>query len=76
MLVRVQRLFYFDNSTLAVDCSDEVFRTIEALLHQAWHITIVNEPLRVAQQTQGLKGLEAWHAIVRRYDQWNIQQRQ
>ena len=31
-----------------------------------------NVPLRIVQQTKGQKGFEAWHAIVRRYDQRNM----
>ena len=29
-------------------------------------------PLRIAQRTRGRKGLEAWHATARRYDQRNM----
>ena len=36
------------------------------------HSTTSNEPLRIEQQTRGQKGFEAWHAIVRRYDQRNM----
>ena len=28
--------------------------------------------MRIVQQTKGQKGFEAWHAIVRRYDQRNM----
>ena len=33
MLVSVERTYKFDNSTLAVDCPDEEFRSIEASLY-------------------------------------------
>ena len=68
-LVSVESTDKFDNSTLAVDCSDEEFRSIVASLYQVLHRTAANAPLRKVQQTQGQKGFEAWHAIVRRYDQ-------
>ena len=55
----------FDNSTLAVDCSDEKFRTIEASLCKVLQRTTASEPLRVVPQTRGQKGSEAWHAIVK-----------
>ena len=53
-------------------CSDEEFRSIESALYQVLHRRTFNEPLRIAQQTKGQKGFEAWHAIVRRYDQRNM----
>ena len=70
-LVSVESTDKFDNSTLAVDCSDEEFRSIVASFYQVLHRTAANAPLRKVQQTQGQKGFEAWHAIVRRYDQRN-----
>ena len=69
MLARVESINKFDSSTIAFDCSDEEFRSIEASLYQVSHRTTANKPLRPAQQTRGQKGFEAWHAIVRRYDQ-------
>ena len=36
------------------------------------HRTTSNEPLRIVQQTKDQKGFEAWHALVRRYDQRNM----
>ena len=38
---------------------------------QVLHRTTSNEPLRLVQQTRGQKGFEAWHAVVRRFDQRN-----
>ena len=58
-----------DNNATAFDCSDDEFRSIEASLCQVLHRTTANEPLRIVQQTRGQRGFEAWHAIVRRYDQ-------
>ena len=65
----------FDNSTLAVDCSNEEFRSIEASLYQVLHRTTANEPLRIVQQTRGQEGFEAWHAIVRRCEQRNMSEK-
>ena len=50
MLVSVESTDRFDNSTLAVDCPDEEFRSIGASLYQVLHRTTANEPLRMAQQ--------------------------
>ena len=72
MLVSVESTDRFDNSTLAVDCPDEEFRSIGASLYQVLHRTTANEPLRMAQQKKGQNRSEAWHAIVRRYDQRNL----
>ena len=51
MLVSVESTDKLDNSTLAVDCSDEEFRSIEASLYQVLHRTTANEPLRKVQPT-------------------------
>ena len=72
MLVSVESTDNLDNSTLAVDCPDQEFRSIEASLYQVLHRTTANEPLRMAQQKKGQNRFEAWHAIVRRYDQRNL----
>ena len=72
MLARVETIDKFDNNVIAFDCPDEEFRSIEASLYQVLHRTTSNEPLRRVQQTRGQKGFEAWHAIVRRYDQRNM----
>ena len=72
MHVSVQKTDKFHSSTLAVDCSDVEFRSIEASLHQALRRTTAKQPLRTVQETKGEKGFEAWHAIVRRYDQRNM----
>ena len=50
----------------------EEFRSIEASLYQVLHRTTSNELQRIVQQTRGQKVIEAWHAIVRRYDQRNM----
>ena len=65
MLVSVESTDKFDNSTLAVDCSDEDFRSMEASLYQVLQRTKANEKQKkTVQQTRGLKGFETWHAIV------------
>ena len=46
-LVSVESTAKFDNRTLAVDCSDEEFGSIEASLNQELHRTTANEPLRM-----------------------------
>ena len=61
-----------DNNAIAFDCSDEEFRLFDASLYQVLHRTTSNEPMGMVQQTKGQKGFEAWHAIVRRYDQRNM----
>ena len=72
MLARVESIDKVDNNVIAFDCSDQEFRSIEASLYQVLHKTTSSEPLRIVQPTKGLKGVEAWHAIVRRYDQRNM----
>ena len=72
MLAVVESIDRFDNNVIAFDCSDEDFRSIESALYQVLHMTTSNEPLRIVQQTKGQKGFEAWHAILRRYDQRNM----
>ena len=74
ILVRVESVDKVDRSTLAVDCTGADFRTIETALYQVLHTT-TNEPLRMVQQVQGQRGFEAWHMIVRRYDQRNTSDR-
>ena len=61
-----------DNDSSPVDCSAEEFRSTETALHQILNRTTANEPLIMIQEEQGQKkGFEAWHQIVRRYDQRN-----
>ena len=72
VLFSIESTDKFDSNTIALDCSDEEFRSIEASLCQVLHRTTANEPLKIVQQTKGQKGFEAWHAIVRRYDQRNM----
>ena len=72
ILFSVESTDKFDNSTLAVDYSEEEFSTIEASLYQVLHRTTANEPLRMVQQIQGPREVEAWRSIMRRYDQRNI----
>ena len=43
--------------------------------YQILHRTTTNEPLRTVRQVQGHRGFEAWHMIVRRYDQRNTSDR-
>ena len=68
----VERVDKFDSSAIAVDWPEPEFRLIDASLYHVLHRTTANEPLRVVQQTRGQEGFEAWHAIVRRYDQRNM----
>ena len=59
MLVSVESTDKFDSSTIAFDCSDEEFRSIEASLYQVLHRTTANEPLRIAQQTRRTEGIRS-----------------
>ena len=72
MLASVESVDRFDSNVITFDYSDEEFRSIDASLYQVLHRTTSNEPLGIVQQTRGQKGFEAWHAIVRRYDQRNV----
>ena len=72
MLVSDESTDKFDNSALAEDCSVEEFRTIDASLDQVLRRTTANEALRTAR---GQKGLEAWRATARRYDQRNMSEK-
>ena len=72
MLAMVESIDMFDNNVIAFDCSDEEFRSIESALYQVLHRRTSNEPLRIVQRTKSQQGFEAWHAIVRRYDQRNM----
>ena len=73
--MRVEGVDKVDRATLAVDCTAADFRTFETALYQVLHMTTANEPLRMIQQVEGQRGLEAWHLIVRRYDQRNTSDR-
>ena len=75
LLVRVESVDRAERLTLAVDCTKADFRTFETALYQILHWTTTNEPLRMVQQVQGQRGFEAWHMIVRRYDQRNTSDR-
>ena len=46
MLVSVESTHKVDNCTLAIDCSDEEFGSIETSLYQVLRRTLANEPLR------------------------------
>ena len=72
MLAIVEGVDMSDRSAIAFDCSDDEFRSIEASLYQVLDRTTSNELLRMVQQTRGQRGFEAWHAIVRRYDERNM----
>ena len=71
ILTRVESVEKIDRATLAVDCTQAEFRTFETALYQVLHRTTANEPLKMVQQVEGQRGFEAWHLIVRRYDQRN-----
>ena len=75
ILLGVESVDKVERSTLAVDCTEADFRTFETVLYQVLHRTTTNEPLNMVQQVQGQKGFEAWHLIVRRYDQKNTSDR-
>ena len=72
MLARVEGVDKLDHNAIAFDCSGDDFRLMEASLYQVLHRMTSTEPLRIVQQTRGQRGFEAWHAIVRRYDQRNM----
>ena len=67
MLARVESIDKFDNNVIAFDCQ---MKSSDQLKHRCTRSS--TEPLRIVQQTKGQKGFEAWHAIVRRYDQRNM----
>ena len=71
ILTRVESVEKIDRATLAVDCDQEEFRTFETALYQVLHRTTANEPLKMVQQVEGQRRFEAWHLIVKRYDQRN-----
>ena len=71
ILARVESVDKVDRATLAVDCTEADFRTFETALYQVLHRTTANEPLRMIQQVEAQREFEAWHLIVRRYDQRN-----
>ena len=62
ILVRVESVGKVERSTLAVDCTEADFRTFETALYQVSHRTTTNEPLRMVQEVQGQKGLDALHS--------------
>ena len=70
ILVRVEVVDKVERSTLA-DCTEADFRAFETALCQILRRTTTNEPLRMVQQVQGLRGFQVWHMIVRRYNQRN-----
>ena len=72
MLAIVESVDKLDHNTIAFDCSDYEFRSIEESLYQVLHRTTSNESLRIVQQTRGQRGFETCHAIVRRNDQKNM----
>ena len=72
MLLSVESTDRFDDSTLAVDCSDEEVTTIEASLYRVLHRTTAKEPLITVQQTPGQKGFAVWHAIGMRSGERNM----
>ena len=55
-----------------MDGTEADFRTCETALCQVSpRTTTTNQPLRMVQQAQGRRGLEAWHLIARSYDRRN-----
>ena len=74
-MARVESVDKVDRATLAVDCTEADFRNFETALYQVLHRTTANEPLRMIQQVEGQRGFEAWHLVVRRYDQRNTSDR-
>ena len=70
ILTTVESAEKIDRATLAV-CTQVEFRTFETALYQVLHMTTANEPLKMVQQVEAQRGFEAWHLIVRRYDQMN-----
>ena len=73
--MRVESVGKVERSTLAVECTEADFGTLETVLYQVLHRTTTNEPLRMVQQVQGPTGFEARHIIVRRHDQRNTSDR-
>ena len=67
--MRVESVDKVERSALAADGTEADFRTFETALYQILHRTTTNEPLRMVQQVQGQRGFEAWHMIVRSYNQ-------
>ena len=53
MRVSVESTDKFNNSTLAVGCSEEKFGTTKPPVYQVLHRTTVNEAQRIVQQTRG-----------------------
>ena len=50
--MRVESVDKVERSTLAVECTEADFRTLETALYQMLHRTTTNEPLRMVQQVQ------------------------
>ena len=59
MLARVESVDRFDNNVIAVDCSDEEFRSIEAPLYQVLHRTTANEPLWIAAANERTESIQS-----------------
>ena len=59
ILARVESADKVEISTLAADCTEADFRTLETSLYQILHRTTTNEPPRMVQQVQGQRGFEA-----------------
>ena len=72
MAVSIESTDKFDDNPLAVDCSDEEFRAIEASVYKVLHRTTASEALLTVQQTRGQKEFEGWRAIARRHHQRNM----
>ena len=50
--MRVESVGKVERSTLAVECTEADFGTLETALYQVLHKTTTNEPLRMVQQVQ------------------------
>ena len=71
MLVSVESTDKFDSSTIAFDCSDEEFRSIEASLYRVLHRTIANENAEngaADKRTEGIRSMARDREEIRSED--------
>ena len=59
MLVSVDSTNKFDNNTLALDCSDEEFRSIEASLYQVLHRTTAKPTAGNSETDRRTEGVQS-----------------
>ena len=77
MLARVESVDRFDNYVIALDCSDEDFRSVEASLYQVLRRTTSKKPLRLVQQTKkNRNGTQYCEGTIRGTCQTKIQRMQ